>query len=230
MLFYLSSKGPANRDEETGPLCPVGQGKTRRGNFIIRQKFRERNGRKMTVYENKNVKKRDKLYITIFIFSLVSLCAAIILKVFGVNWFHLNSYSATLFNLELAIKLVILVIQYVLIVGCVTRYEPKTLCLKMIPYIPLTIILYFLPKEVYSILCILILFVTCVSLSPTFSTVTNFIINIIAISALQLTIIWLRLDTVIIAPVFPNSIQLLIMNIDQFIILLLLYYVNRKVR
>ena len=72
------------------------------------------------------MQKKDKFYILIFIFSIVSICASIALKLFGFDWFQLNKCSIeTLFNLEIVIELIILIFQYILIVGCITRYKFK---------------------------------------------------------------------------------------------------------
>jgi hypothetical protein len=172
--------------------------------------------------------KKDKLYLLIFIFSVNSILVSIILKLLGVNIFNVSNYSFEYPVIGFAIKLLILLTQYFLIVGCVTCYPPKRLFFKMLPYLPLTIILYYLPENYYSLINPVILFVTCLALIPKFKTILSFIINSVFIMLIQLLIIWLRLDIRAIAPVFPDTLQFAIMNIDQLIILSLLYFINRK--
>jgi len=172
--------------------------------------------------------KKDKLFLLIFIFSINSIIASIILKLLGFNIFNVSNYNFEYPVIGFSIKLLILIIQYILIVDCVIRLPPKELFFKMLPFLPLTTILYYLPKDQYSIISILILFVTCLVLIPKFSTIIRFVLNISFISSIQLLIIWLRLDIRAIAPVFPNTLQFAIMNIDQIIILIFLYFINRK--
>ena len=172
--------------------------------------------------------KKDKLFLLIFIFSINSILASIILKLLGLNIFSVSNYNFEYPIIGFSIKLLILIAQYILIVGCVTRLPPKALFFKMLPFLPLTTILYFLPKDIYFNISALILFVTCLTLIPKFSTIVSFILNIFLISTLQLIIIWLRLDVRAIAPIFPDTLQFAIMNIDQIIILTLLYFFNRK--
>lgn len=175
------------------------------------------------------MQKKDKFYILIFIFSILSICASIALKLFGFDWFCLNKFAIYLPEyIDIIINFVILSIQYFLIVGCVTRYNPKILFFKMLPYMPLLVLMEYFPKNVYSILTIIILLVPCLSFIPKFSTVFRFIYNIIFVSILQLIIIWLRVDIKQFAPIFPETIQFLAINIDQLIILSFLYYINRR--
>lgn len=173
--------------------------------------------------------KKDKFYILIFIFSMFSIILAVILKLFGIDWFGLSNNSTNYFiNIEYTIKVLIIFFQYTLIVGCITCLPFKKLCLKIIPFLPLTIILNYVPVKLYPAMSALILFAPCLSFVPKFSTTIKFILNISFISIFQITMTWLRLDIKQFKTVFPNFLQLLIMNIDQFIILFLLYYLNRK--
>ena len=172
--------------------------------------------------------KKDKLFLLIFIFSINSIFASIILKLLGVNIFSVSNYNFDYPIIGFSIKLLILIAQYYLIIGCVTRLPPKTLFFKMLPFLPLTTILYYLPKEQYSSISVLILFVTCLAIIPRFSTVVSFVLNIIFISIFQFVMIWLRLDIKQFETIFPSFMQMLVMNIDQFIILFLLYFLNRK--
>ena len=175
------------------------------------------------------MQKKDKFYILIFMFSIASICASTALKLFGFDWFCLNKFTIYFPEyIDIIINFIILSMQYFLIVGCVTRYNSKALFFKMLPYMPLIILIDYFPKNVYSILSIIILFVPCLSFIPKFSTVFRFIYNIIFVSILQLIIIWLRIDIKQFAPVFPETIQFLTMNIDQIIILSFLYYINRR--
>ena len=172
--------------------------------------------------------KKDKLFLLIFIFSINSIFASIILKLLGVNIFSVSNYNFDYPVIGFSIKLLILIAQYYLIVGCVTRLPPKTLFFKMLPFLPLTTILYYLPKEQYFNISALILFVTCLALIPKFSTIISFVLNIFFISSIQLLMIWLRLDIKQFESIFPSFLQMLVMNIDQFIILFSLYFLNRK--
>lgn len=173
--------------------------------------------------------KKDKFYILVFIFSIISIVIAMILKLFGIDWFRLQNHTTNNFlNIEYFIKLLIIIVQYFLIVGSVTCFPFKKLFFKMLPFLPLTIILYCLPAKIYSYISVLILFVTCLVLMPKFSTIIHFVLNILFISIFQLVMMWLRLDIKQLETIFPNFLQMLIMNIDQFVILFLLYFLNRK--
>lgn len=173
--------------------------------------------------------KKDKLYFLIFIFSVNSLIAAVILKLFNIDIFSIKSYNSDYPLIGFIVKLLILLILYILIVGCITCYPPKRLFFKMMPFLPLTTILYYLPQnDIYVMANGIILFVTCMAMIPKFKTVLRFLINNIFIIIIQFIIIWLRLDIKIIAPVFPNWMQFAVMNIDQIVILTLLYLINRK--
>jgi hypothetical protein len=172
--------------------------------------------------------KKDKLFLILFIFSINSIFAAIILKTLGVNIFNISNYNYEYPIIETALRFLILIIQYSLIVGCITRLQPKELLFKVLPYLPLTLILYYLPNSLYFNISALILFVTCLSIIPKFSTIIRYCLNIILISSFQLIMIWLRLDIKQLEPIFPSFMQMLVMNIDQFIILFLLYFMNRK--
>lgn len=174
------------------------------------------------------MQKKDKLYLLIFVFSVNSIVASIILKLLGINIFSISNYNFEYPIIGFIIKLLILIAQYILIVGCITRLPPKKLFFKMLSFLPLTIILYYLPENIHFQISALILFVTCLTLIPKFSTIINFISNIVFISILQLIIIWLKLDIKSITPIFPDVFQFAIMNIDQFIILIFLYLFNRK--
>lgn len=177
-----------------------------------------------------NIKKQnEKAYLLAFIFSLFCILFAAILKILGINIFTLNfNYQTFSSKVEILIKTILLLIQYYLIVGCVTNYSPKKLFIKMLPYFPLTTFLFFIPDANYLFLSGLILFITCFSIYPKFSTIIKFSFNITFICCMQVILIWLKTSIVPILPLFPNALQLLIMNIDQYIILVLLYYFNMK--
>ena len=161
--------------------------------------------------------------------SLFSLIASIVLKYLGIDWFDLQNYRFEIENIpKYIINSIILILQYMLIVGCVNRYNFKELFIKLLPYFPIVVILYFLPKEFYCILNCIILFTTCMSLRPRFSTIISFIVNITCISLIQIILLWIKLDISNLVPVSLGLIDFLIVNIDQFIMLALLYYINRK--
>lgn len=63
---------------------------------------------------------------------------------------------------------------------------------------------------------------------PKFSIIIKFSFNITFICCIQIIIIWIKTSIVPILPLFPNALQLLVMDIDQYIILVLLYYFNMK--
>lgn len=172
---------------------------------------------------------KDRFYALAFIFTIISIITAITIKYYGFDWFKIKEYQLNYsYYIESTVKFLILIVQYLLIVGCVTRYQFKELIFKMLPYLPLTILLYYLPIDNYVVLCGVIMFSTCLSISPKFKTMLRFITNILFILILQLIIIWLRLDLKQLAPVFPETLQFLIMNVDQIIVLVLLYYINRN--
>lgn len=170
---------------------------------------------------------KDRMYTLFFIFAILSITLSTIAKLVGFDLFRLNQDLQFVFMAD-TIKFFVLAFQYILIVGCVTRFEFKELMFKMLPYIPLTVILFYLPKDMYLWLCAVIMISTCLSLVPKFSTIIRFFLNVVFICVLQLVIIWLRLDVKQLLPVFPSLMDFIIMNIDQFIILSLLYYINRK--
>jgi hypothetical protein len=170
----------------------------------------------------------NKFNIIVFILSIASMLCAIGLKLLGVDIFSIPNYSSNYPTIGFIVKLLILLLQYYLIVGCVTCYEPKTLFFKILPFMPLTIILYYTSKEFYVAIAGIILFVTCIALVPKFKTIVSFILNNLFIVFVQLIIIWLRLDIASITPIFPNWLQFAVINIDQIIILTLLYFLNRK--
>lgn len=179
--------------------------------------------------EVKTFKKKDKFYLLIFILSCLSILISIILKSLGIDWFSL--YFKNIFipiKLEYVINTIMLMIQFYLIVGCITRYEPKKLFIKLLPYFPLNILIYFFPGKFHFALCLIIMFSVCLSLRPKFSTLISFIINLLLIFSMQFILLWLKLDIKNFLPVFPNVINILLINIDQFILLGFLYFVNRK--
>lgn len=172
--------------------------------------------------------KRDKFYLLMFWFCIFSFISAITLKLLGYDFFRIKEYQNLSTNLEVILKFIILSFQYILIVGCVVKYEFKTLVYKMIPFIPLISFLYFIPQQDSFLLTSLLLLVTCIAFETKFSTIVRLLLNSMIIWVIQLIIIWLRLNIYDLMPVFPNAIQFILLNIDQFIFLTLLYYVNRK--
>ena len=173
--------------------------------------------------------KKDKLFLLIFILSSLSIIIAIPLKLLGINLFNINlSFNLIPINLEYILNIIINIVQFYLIIGCITFYEPSKLIIKILPYLPLTILLYFLPQNTIFPLSLIILLATCLSLRPKFSTIISFIINIIVISMLQLLLIWLKLNIINYSSEFPNFINLFLMHIDEFIILGSIYFVTRK--
>jgi len=171
---------------------------------------------------------KNKLILLFFIFSVNSIIISTILKIFGLFDFAVTDANFKYPVVGITIKFIILLAIYYLIVGSVTKYDPKRLFFKMLPFFPLAIVLYFIPQNVYMPISGVILFATCLSLMPKFSTVVRFVLNNTVIIILQLIVIWLRLDTKTIAAVFPNELQFAIMSIDQIIVLALLYVTNRK--
>ena len=131
--------------------------------------------------------KKDRFFVLVSIFSIISLITSSLLKLFGVEWFLLGNYKSYGFViLETIIVSFVLILQYILIVGCITRYKFKDLFFKMLPYMPLTILLQHFPKDYHVALCGIIMFSTCVSIIPKFSTVLRFVINIGFILIMQL--------------------------------------------
>ena len=173
--------------------------------------------------------KKDKLFLIIFLLSCLSIACATSLKLMGLNLFGLNSsFNLIPLSLENSITFMMLMIEFYLIVGCITLYEPKELLIKILPYLPLNALIYFLPDNAYLILCLIMMFVTCISLRPKFTTIIMMVINLLIIFTIQLSIRWLRLDITNFVPVIPDFINVYLLHIDEFIILGLLYFVNRK--
>jgi hypothetical protein len=171
---------------------------------------------------------KNKLVLLFFIFSVNSVIISAILKMFGLFDFAVTDANFKYPVVGITIKFIILLAIYYFIIGSVTRFEPKKLFFKMLPFFPLTIVLYFIPQSVYTPISGVILFATCLSLIPKFSTIVRFILNNALIIIIQFIIIWLRLDIKAVAATFPNELQFAIMNIDQLIILILLYVTNRR--
>jgi hypothetical protein len=171
---------------------------------------------------------KNKLVLLFFIFSVNSIIISAILKMFGLFDFAVTDANFKYPVVGITIKFIILLAIYYLIVGSVTRFEPKKLFFKMLPFFPLTIVLYCIPQSVYTLISSIILLVTCIALMPKFSTCIRFVLNYLFIAIIQIILIWLKLGISQIAPAFPNELQFAIMNIDQLIILTLLYAINRK--
>lgn len=170
---------------------------------------------------------KNKLLLLFFIFSVNSIIICSIMKLFGFD------FSVTESNFKypvvgITIKFIILMAIYYLIVGSVTMFDPKKLFFKMLPFFPLTIVLCYIPQNVYTLISGIILFVTCIALIPTGAIIVRFIWNNAFVIIMQFVIIWLRLGIYKFAPSFPNELQFAIMNVDQIIILILLYVLNRK--
>lgn len=121
-----------------------------------------------------------------------------------------------------------LIIQFYFIIGIITQLKSKELFFKIMPFIPLNILVYFIPNDVYICMNILILFVVSIAIKPKARTLFNFVITMFLISIMQLGIIWLRINIFNLIPPFPDVIKMLIMNIDQYIVLFLLYCLSIK--
>jgi len=114
-----------------------------------------------------------------------------------------------------------------LIVGCSTVIKPKKLLEKMTPYFPFVFVMLVLPKDVYAISSIVMLFATSFSMSTKFSTIVRFIANTSLLIVFQLIETWLRFGVAGIA--ISDTAHYLTLNIDITMFLILLYYLNRKV-
>lgn len=179
-------------------------------------------------YRGDCVVKKDKMFLLIFIFSINSILICAVMKLLGFDVFNVTDNSFQYPIIGLLVKFIILLVIYYLIIGSITRFAPRQLFFKMLPFFPLTIILYYLPYEVYSSISALILLVTCVALIPKFSTFIRFAWNVLFVAIIQMFIMWLRFGIAQFAPVFPNELQFAIINIDQLVILSFLYFINRK--
>ena len=78
--------------------------------------------------------KKDKLFLLIFILSSLSIIIAIPLKLLGINLFNINlSFNLIPINLEYILNIIINIVQFYLIIGCITFYEPSKLIIKYDP-------------------------------------------------------------------------------------------------
>ena len=173
----------------------------------------------------------SKFLYAIAIAALFSFAICILMKQFGIEWFSMQLNSSNSFDtvLKYIINTIILALQFYLIVGCVVAFKPKVLAYRIIPYLFLITLFYFLPEKIYVHLNILIIFVTCITLRPSGRTVIMFILNIGLISIIQLSLIWLRLGVAQRIHVYDDHVSLLLMNIDHIIIYASIYYINLKV-
>lgn len=170
--------------------------------------------------------KEERLYLIFFILSVFSIIVSFVLKIFGLNWFNITFTYEMPANLAYFINTTMLFVQFYLIVGSITRLEPKQLFFKLLPYFPLNILLYFISHDYYLELTLLLLFVTVLSIAPKFSIILSFVVNILIISILQFILLWIKLG--LLNVVFPDILNMILLHIDEFILLGLLYYINRK--
>ena len=173
--------------------------------------------------------KKEKLYVLIFSLSCLSILVSIPLKLIGIKLFGINIFPIFFpSNLEYTLNNILSMIQFYLIIGCVTFYEPKNMLIKILPYLPLTILINSFSLNNTYLFCLILLLVTCMSLKPKFSTFISFLLNIFLISILQMILIWVKLDVSFFSPVFPSFINIVLYHIDEFIMLGFLYFLNRK--
>lgn len=162
------------------------------------------------------------------ILSAVSIVTAVILKLFGLTWFNLQNYAMLDNYIDSVIRYVIICVLYYLIVGCAVRYEPKILLNKMLPFFPLVLILMNVPPNLYPVMSGILVISTCLTFIFKFKVILRCVINIVIMCVLQQCIIWLRLSAFKLTPAAPDTVQFVLMNIDQIVLLMLMYYVNRK--
>jgi hypothetical protein len=173
--------------------------------------------------------KKDKLYLLAFVLSSASIGVAIILRLANVNFYdaYASNISASTAS-KAVINAIFAIIQFVLIIGCVVREPPKKLIAKTAPYFLLNALLPCLPETYYYILNVMILFVVCIAIRPCFSSVARFAACSAIIPIMQIALIWLRTGVLAMSPLFPDLYLFLIINIDQIILLFLLYLISRK--
>jgi hypothetical protein len=121
-----------------------------------------------------------------------------------------------------------LMLQFYLILGCVTRLEPKELLMKSLPLMPLNVMIYFFPPNMHMLFCFILMFVCSFVLLPKFSTIILLIVNVLIVCILQISLLWLKFGLESIAPVTMSLPDMAVYNIDQMILLTMLYYFNRK--
>lgn len=160
-----------------------------------------------------------------FILTVTSLIISVLLKFIGYDWFKIEANYSTSNYTENIINGIMMFIQYYLIVGIVTRLPFKKLFIKMLPYFPLNILLFFINDKNYFLACFIIMFSTCIAIKPKFSTLLKFSINLIIVFIMQIILIWLKFDKS--GVIFTSAFNVMLVNIDQFILLSLLYYINR---
>ena len=174
---------------------------------------------------------KTKLVNMISALSIVSIVVALIMKLLGFGGFYLQQDFSYTFGItcRLFVNSIVLILQMFLIVGCITHIKPKKLASKIIPFIPFALCMYLVPKEYHLLYSMLSMVVIIGFLRFKLSTIPLFIINIFLISTMQLSIIWLRWDLTKMVSIFPDNISFILINVDQFILLLALYYINTKV-
>jgi len=173
--------------------------------------------------------KKDKLLMVLFAISLISIVAALLIKIFGLSWFsNLHIEIAWPMVIQYIISTILLMAQFYLIAGCVLRLSPKELFIKTLPFMPLNIMIYFFPASMHFVFCFFLMFACCFTLSPKFSTVIRLVLNILIVCVIQIAIIWLKFNLESLIPVRFAISDVIVYNIDQLILLTVLYYYNRK--
>jgi hypothetical protein len=175
------------------------------------------------------MKDKSKLYFLLFAFSVISLIAAIVLKLCGIGWFDSSpAFNPTYSLTDKIINFFYFVVQGYLIVGCCTWITPKKLIQAYAPFIPLCALLFFIPSRYYIAACFSITFAICFSISPLFSSIIKWILGVICINLIQLGLLWVKFSIFKLSPTNVDIQSLLLNSIDQFIILSLFYYFNVK--
>ncbi len=137
--------------------------------------------------------KKEKLYVLIFSLSCLSILAAVPLKFVGVKLFGINIFPIFIpSNIEFTLNNIITMIQFYLMIGCITFYEPKNMLIKILPYLPLMILVNYFTLNNTFIFTLIIMLVTSLSLKPKFSTLISFVVNIIFISIIQIILMWIK--------------------------------------
>jgi len=172
--------------------------------------------------------KISKIYLLAFVFSLLSLAAAVVLKLCGITWFDSTIKESTHSTSEYILQAAVLIVQGFLMLGCMTWISPKELVKKYLPFVPLNVLPLLLPSS-YALCISFSVFVAMAFLArPKLTTSIRFFTALIYISLIQQASVWVKYGLFHFKTIEADAMTVLVGNIDQFILFALYYYVAWK--
>ena len=169
--------------------------------------------------------KKEKMYLLIFVFSLISLIVAVILKCCGVTWFSTEFSLADKYEtFDYIGNIVYLIAQGFLVLGCCTWIKPKMLIKAYIPFMPLNLLLFFISSNTYQIGCLIIMFSMAMSINHKLYSILRFIAGLIFVCGVQWVSNFVKYEIIGIQKLSMSFTSLILGSIDQFIIYSAFYY------